>query len=123
MELRAGDTSIRLTDAAHIKRLNDIYSNAHWERYWHTLPASASDGTITLHSDSHELRRLSCTGTLWEIDAYDDVRTARLDSNDRRWLVRVLPTYPTRTTPASHSMHVSPLWMVHCGTDQTFRAR
>lgn len=86
IELRSDDSSARLTDAADISRLNDIYTNARWETYWHTLPADVTDRKIALWSDGHELRRFSYTGSLWELNASDGVRTAKLDADDCRWL-------------------------------------
>ncbi|MGI9474745.1 MAG: hypothetical protein ACR2NZ_24650 [Rubripirellula sp.] len=77
---------IRLTDDASMDRLRSIYSGAKWKTYWHTLPAHLSDKSIDLYRDDTRLQHFSYTGTLWEIEAYDKVRTAELSEDDRRWI-------------------------------------
>lgn len=86
IELRTKNQTQRISDAETINRLQQIYANANWQAYWHTLPASIVERTIHLYDDDEKTRRLCYGHLLWELDASDDVRTATLSDDDRAWL-------------------------------------
>ena len=56
-----------ITDPTVLKRLAGIYSNAKFETYRHTLPATLSRQTIEIYSGDTKLRKMSYTGVLWEL--------------------------------------------------------
>ena len=98
--LQADDATMSITDDATIRRLADIYANAKWEPYWHTLPGNW-DRSIDLFADGDKLQHFSYTGVLWENERYDSNRTAKLADADREWIERLFAGIPTtnRKTP------------------------
>ena len=88
IEVCTKNHSRRISDPATIKRIQQIYSVAEWEVYRVTLPASIMHRILYLYDGDKKLRRLcySSSGTLWEFDASDDVRTATVSNDDRAWL-------------------------------------
>lgn len=88
IELHTQNDSRKTSDPATIERIQRIYSVAEWNAYRVTLPASIMNRVIYLYDDDVKLRRLcySQSGTLWEFDASDDVRTATVSGDDRVWL-------------------------------------
>ena len=75
-----------ITDPTVLKRLAGIYSNAKFETYRHTLPATLGRQTIEIYSGNTKLRKMSYTGELWEHSQELADRTAKLTDQDRQWL-------------------------------------
>ena len=75
-----------ITDPTVLKRLAGIYSNAKFETYRHTLPATLGRQTIEIYSGDTKLRKMSYTGVLWEHSKELADRTAKLTDQDRQWL-------------------------------------
>ena len=75
-----------ITDPTVLKRLAGIYSNAKFETYRHTLPATLGRQTIEIYSGDTKLRKMSYTGELWEHSQELADRTAKLTDQDRQWL-------------------------------------
>ena len=98
IEVRTKTATMRITDADAIDRLATIHSNATWSTYWHTLPGDFGDRSIYLYSDGEELRHLTYTRVLWESNAYDDNRTAKLRATDREWLDSLFDSIPETQT-------------------------
>ena len=86
LTVRVRDNTIELTDSSTIQRMLDIYRDAKWQRYWHTLPANKDDRSIVLHDGDTELCTFGYNGVLWESSSYDDNRTAELTDADRDWV-------------------------------------
>jgi hypothetical protein len=85
IQLHSKEGSRQITDSDTVSRFRDIYLNATWKTYWHTLPGNLGDRSIDLYHGDNRLRHFSYTGTLWEIES-DKVRTAELTSVDREWI-------------------------------------
>ena len=75
-----------ITDPTVLKRLAGIYSNAKFETYRHTLPATLGRQTIEIYSGDTKLRKMSYTGELWEHSQKLADRTAKLTDQNREWL-------------------------------------
>ncbi|MEL6110595.1 MAG: hypothetical protein AAFU85_31705 [Planctomycetota bacterium] len=96
--IRVGDRETVMTERAKIDRLNDIYVNARWKPYRHTLPGNLGEKVIVLRNGDDELRRFSYTGGLWETESYTRNRTARLSDEDAKWVKSLFRFEPTRPT-------------------------
>jgi hypothetical protein len=97
--LRTGEYETRLSDHETIARLANIYANANWKKYWHTLPSNLGDRTIGVYMGDVKLRHLSYTGVLWESKRYDSNRTASLSQADCEWIELLFDTVPTGNNP------------------------
>ena len=75
-----------ITDPTVLKRLAGIYSNAKFETYRHTLPATLGRQTIEIYSGDTKLRKMSYMGELWEHSQELADRTAKLTDQNREWL-------------------------------------
>lgn len=84
--LRQNGFEQKLADRITIARLANIYANAKWEVYWHTIPGNFGDQTIDIYSNGTRLRRMSYTGVLWEIQRQESHRTASLSDEDCKWI-------------------------------------
>lgn len=84
--IRVEDASTTIVDEDTIRRFVDIYANAKWEPYWHTLPADGWERSIELMVDGEQLRDFAYTGVLWESEGYDSNRTATLAAADQQWM-------------------------------------
>lgn len=93
--MHSNDATMSVTDDETIRRLTDIYSNAKWEPYWHTLPGNLGDRSIDLLADGERLRHFAYTGVLWENERYDSNRTATLLDADREWIEMLFDQIPT----------------------------
>ncbi len=92
--IRVHDTQHAILDTETIKRLQDIYENAKWKPYWHTLPGNLGDRTIDLHDGDTKLRHFSYTGSLWETESYTENRTAELSISDAQWIESLFAQFP-----------------------------
>jgi hypothetical protein len=84
--IRSHGSQYLISDAETISRLRNIYENAKWKPYRHTLPGNLSDRTIYLQDGDAKLRHFSYTGSLWETESYTENRTAKLSDGDRQWI-------------------------------------
>jgi len=62
-----------ITDPTVLKRLAGIYSNAKFETYRHTLPATLGRQTIEIYSGDTKLRKMSYTGGQWLESLFDSI--------------------------------------------------
>lgn len=77
---------LTISDPQAINRLRDIYANAKWKVYWHTLPGNLGEQTIALLDGENKLRHFDYTGALWESESYTENRTAELSEADRQFI-------------------------------------
>ena len=107
--IRVDDATLSITDNATVRRFAEIYTNAKWEPYWHTLPGSLGDRSIDLFAEGEKLQHFSYTGVLWEIERYDSNRTATLAATDREWIEALFARIPTANsrTPNNHPIQPS----------------
>ena len=86
MIIASHGVNLEITDPTVLKRLAGIYSNAKFETYRHTLPATLGRQTIEIYSGDTKLRKMSYTGELWEHSQELADRTAKLTDQNREWL-------------------------------------
>ncbi len=107
--IRVDEATLSITDNATVGRFAEIYANAKWEPYWHTLPANLGDRSIDLFAKGNKLQRFSYTGVLWENERYDSNRTAILATTDREWIEALFARVPIANpkTPNNHPIQPS----------------
>ena len=94
ISIQKNNQQVALSDADTIDRLRDIYANAKWKLYWHTLPGHLNERTIDLLDGEDRLRHFSYTGSLWETESYTENRTADLSDSDRLWIESLFSALP-----------------------------
>ncbi len=96
---------LTISDTQAINRLRDIYANAKWQVYWHTLPGNLGERSITLLDGETEVRNFNYTGVLWESDSYTENRTAELSVADKQFIESLFAKVPddSRTETANES--------------------
>ncbi len=85
---------LTISDTQAINRLRDIYANAKWQVYWHTLPGNLGERSITLLDGETEVRNFNYTGVLWESDSYTENRTAELSMADKQFIESLFDKVP-----------------------------
>ncbi|MFO0911423.1 MAG: hypothetical protein U0795_00580 [Pirellulales bacterium] len=80
------NAQVTISDPQVIDRLRNIYANAKWKPYWHTLPGYIGDQTISLFDGETKLRHFDYDGGLWETESYNENRTAQLADADRQFI-------------------------------------
>ncbi|XZE52881.1 hypothetical protein SH139x_004588 [Planctomycetaceae bacterium SH139] len=88
-----------ISDTETINRLRNIYEDAKWKPYWHTLPGNLGDRTIDLQDGDTKLRHFSYTGSLWETESYTENRTAELPDSDAQWIASLFARVPNDASP------------------------
>ncbi len=83
-----------ISDPQTIDRLREIYANAKWKTYWHTLPGNLGEQTIALLDGENKLRHFDYTGALWESESYTENRTADLSEGDRQFIESLFTKFP-----------------------------
>ncbi|HBE66437.1 MAG TPA: hypothetical protein DDX19_27530 [Rhodopirellula baltica] len=97
--IRNHDQQHVIADAEAVNRLRNVYENAKWKPYWHTLPGNLGDRTIDLQNGETNLRHFSYTGSLWETESYTENRTAELSDSDARWIESLFALVPDGESP------------------------
>ena len=85
---------LTISDPQAINRLRDIYANAKWKVYWHTLPGNLGERTITLLDGEDKVRNFNYTGVLWESESYTENRTAELTDADTQFIESLFAKVP-----------------------------
>ena len=92
--IQYNNQELTVSDTETINRLQNIYTNAKWKPYWHTLPANLNERTIELREGQTKLRNFSYTGSLWESESYTKNRTAELSDTDKNWIESLFAKVP-----------------------------
>lgn len=92
--IRSQKGQYTISDAETLDRLREIYTNANWNRYRHTLPADLGVRTITLQDGGTKLLQFNFTGTLWVTESYSENWTAELSDSDAEWLTALFDRAP-----------------------------
>ncbi len=99
--IRSHDNQYVISDAETISRLRNIYENARWKPYWHTLPGNLDDQRIDLQYGDTRLRHFSYAGSLWETESYTENRTAELSDSDAQWIESLFAHVPNGSSPGT----------------------